>query len=557
MRPQPPHEDDHLELDQLKEELHRLERRIDALEHWPAPRPAAAAPIITTPVISPESLLTGAPNALAAAGRAVLGLAGAFLLRALAESGAIPGLLVVLAAILYAVTWLVFSVRTREQDTFGSSLYGITAALILAPLLWEATLRFHVLPPMVAAAILPAFLLLSDALAWSRMSGAVIAVTTLATLVTALALMVQTGDLVPFALAILAIACVIEASACRGHARSMRIPAAVAADFAIWLIYFLMTRPSGMPEHYQPVSAGMSIALGTLLFAAYAVSIAWQCAILRRAIAVGEIIQMIVVFVLACGGALMIGPARSALFVGACCAVAGAGCYFTAFLRFAGTQIRNHHVFAAWGAALCLLGCALILSPREVTLLWSAAAVLTTLAGANASLATLRVHGLIYLIAAALVSGFPAVLLDAFTGTTVPHPSAAVLVIGVASACCLAAAFRSESAVLNLLPSLLAAGSLGAVLILAIRVIDGSPSASLLATARTVVICGLALTLGFLGSRAAHPELVWISYLAIALGTVKLVVEDFRHGNPAALAVSLVCYGAVLILTPKLTRRVV
>jgi hypothetical protein len=40
---------------------------------------------------------------------------------------------------------------------------------------------------------------------------------------------------------------------------------------------------------------------------------------------------------------------------------------------------------------------------------------------------------------------------------------------------------------------------------------------------------------------------------SIALGTVKLVMEDFRQSHPAALAVSLVCYGAVLILVPKLS----
>jgi hypothetical protein len=95
----------------------------------------------------------------------VLGLAGAFLLRALAESGAMPILLVLLAAILYAATWLVFSVRTRQQDTFGSSIYGITAVLILAPLLWEGTLRFNVLPPVATAGILIAFQVLSSTLA--------------------------------------------------------------------------------------------------------------------------------------------------------------------------------------------------------------------------------------------------------------------------------------------------------------------------------------------------------------------------------------------------------
>jgi hypothetical protein len=39
------------------------------------------------------------------------------------------------------------------------------------------------------------------------------------------------------------------------------------------------------------------------------------------------------------------------------------------------------------------------------------------------------------------------------------------------------------------------------------------------------------------------------------MGSVKLLLEDFRHSSPAALAISLVCYGAVLIVAPRLARN--
>ena len=65
----------------------------------------------------------------------------------------------------------------------------------------------------------------------------------------------------------------------------------------------------------------------------------------------------------------------------------------------------------------------------------------------------------------------------------------------------------------------------------------------------------MALGFGFAGSRTGHRELVWISYAAIALGTVKLLLEDFRQSHPAALALSLLCYGALLILVPKLATK--
>jgi hypothetical protein len=49
----------------------------------------------------------------------------------------------------------------------------------------------------------------------------------------------------------------------------MRIPAATAADLAIWLLLFVMTRPGGVPENYKPVAAVASLTLCGLLFLIY------------------------------------------------------------------------------------------------------------------------------------------------------------------------------------------------------------------------------------------------------------------------------------------------
>ena len=71
---------------------------------------------------------------------------------------------------------------------------------------------------------------------------------------------------------------------------------------------------------------------------------------------------------------------------------------------------------------------------------------------------------------------------------------------------------------------------------------------------RTAVTCLAALGLGYAGSRGSRVELGWLAYAAIALGTLKLLVEDFRFGNAGTLVVSLLFYGLVLILLPKVTR---
>jgi hypothetical protein len=79
--------------------------------------------------------------------------------------------------------------------------------------------------------------------------------------------------------------------------------------------------------------------------------------------------------------------------------------------------------------------------------------------------------------------------------------------------------------------------------------------ASRLSVVRTVVNCALALTLGFLGSRWKRIELGWVAYAAVAFGTLKLLFEDLRFGNAASLVVSLLFYGLILILLPRLIRR--
>jgi hypothetical protein len=163
-------------LEQLNERLRDLERRVSALEGHQrksaadAHAAAGAAPQEPLPPATfggspPVKTPTGAATVL---GKAVLGIAGAYLLRALAESGAIRKLPVLIAAIVYASLWIVWAVRTHATSRFASVTYGVTSALILAALLWESTVRFQVLPPIFAAVELVAFAVLALALAWPR-----------------------------------------------------------------------------------------------------------------------------------------------------------------------------------------------------------------------------------------------------------------------------------------------------------------------------------------------------------------------------------------------------
>ena len=224
-------------------------------------------------------------------------------------------------------------------------------------------------------------------------------------------------------------------------------------------------------------------------------------------------------------------------------AIACAACYFTAFLRFSRRAPQPSRLRRLGNRAR---NARLPPDPAHIgtTLIWSIAAILATLAGPR-----LRIHGALYLLAAALISGLPAILVNAFTGNVLEPAPLALWIMAVSSLCCYAAFGRTPEKV-STLSALLAALSLAALLILI-----GKPSLALLATVRTLITCALALAFCFLGARTGRRELVWISYVAIALGTIKLVMEDFRQSSPAALALSLLCYGALLILIPKLSAK--
>jgi len=225
-------------LEQLAGQVRNLERRVAALEGQnensstgdlaggsvalQRPRPPA-----TWHGFPPLEISSGAVPIL---GKAVLGIAGAYLLRALAESTGVPKAPLLVLAILYACFWLVWAIRVHHSSRFASAAYAVTSALILSPLLWESTVRFEVLSPAVAAAVTVVFVVLAIALAWRDDLQLIPWIATLASVVTAVALIIETHDLVPITAALLSAGIVTEAAACLGHRLTLRAIPALAAD---------------------------------------------------------------------------------------------------------------------------------------------------------------------------------------------------------------------------------------------------------------------------------------------------------------------------------------
>ncbi|HZW96306.1 MAG TPA: hypothetical protein VFF64_25390 [Candidatus Eremiobacteraceae bacterium] len=563
------------DVEQLSERVRDLERRISALEgqtenarHTP-PTPAPVAPGSVARTESwPQEPGHGFPasnlsaGVLPVFGKAVLGIAGAYLLRAVAEWGTLPKLALLVVAIAYSGMWLVWAFSTHATNHFASVTYAITAALILSPMLWESTVSFQVLSPVFTAAVLVAFVVLALGLAWRQNLQVIPWIATLAAVATALALIIATRDLVPFTVGLLAIALATEVTVCLGRQLTLRAVPAIAADFAVWLLVYLMTSPEGAPSEYRPIGATTITALCLALLAIYGGSIGLRSLGLRYRLTVFEIGQGVVAFVLATFGTLRASPGSAAALGGFFLLVA-AVCYWGALSRFTvDVETRNRRVCATYAVALLLAGNLLLFPVSFQVPFLSLAAVAAAFLYVRTNKLSLGIHVSIYLLAAAILSGLLNLAGNALAGSVPSGLDASTWVVTASAVLCYAIGWRVsfdqwKPRLLWIVPCVLVAGVAAALAVMVgVRLGSGSGmlNASRLSVVRTLVTCSVALILGFGGSRLKHAELLWAAYLAIAFGTLKLLFEDLRFGNATSLVASLLFYGLVLILIPALTR---
>jgi len=591
-----------LTLQELTQQLRGLEHRVAALEATsPAIRPAAtersrppevsgAGPSSTeAPPASNDPYVTKAASSRPATfggfpptdlpagtvpilGKAVLGIAGAYLLRALTESSSIPKLPILLLAIFYAVGWMAIAVRTHAVNRFASTTYSVTSALILAPLLWESTVRFQTLSATFTATVLAAYVVVAIGLSWRGNLQVIPWLATLASVATALALIIATHDLVPLTCALLAIALATEAAAGLGRNRSLRAIPAFAADLAVIILVFILAADN-IPEGYRAASSATITALCLCLLAIYSGSIGVRCFLKRETITIFDVAQAMLAFGVASYGALRathdaIAPALGILFL-----LFAVVCYWGAFSRFLGdSHTRNRRVSATWAGALLLAGSFLLFSATlqiPFLCLASAAAVLVYVRTRRFSL---PLHASFCLAAAAAVSPLLVYAAGALAGQVPGAPDWRALLVVATAGLCYAAGSRVTEAqpkrhLVWTVPAAIVGFATAAVTVVAIVSEAGAPPLSrfsrqggvfdfaALSVVRTIVNCALALALGFLGSRAQRIELRWVAYAAVAFGTLKLLFEDLRFGNAASLVVSLLFYGLVLILLPRFARR--
>lgn len=540
----------------LEDALGHLRARLDRLEGR-----AAASPPPPAPVEAPRpSSTAGEESLVTLAGVMLVALAGAYLVRALTDGGTLSAMTGVGLGLVYASAFLLGAGRAAAaRRPLAASTHAMTAALIAYPLLWETTVRFGLLAPPVALALLVA--VVSLALWIAQRHGLVLLawVHVGAGLVSSLGFLVATRHLAAVTLALLALATFVEALGPRLPSAALRWPVAGALDLGVLVLAWLAGRAQGLPEGYPPVSTARAALLTLSPALLYLASLAGATLRGRRALTLLETAQLAVALVLGLEGASHVLEARGASTAPVALSALGLGlaAYVLAFAFVERREGRgsNFYVYSTGGALLLFIGTIRVLAPGPRVVVWSTLAIVAAALGRRFGRNTLRYHALAYLAGACLAGGL---LRLAVAGLFAPAPVALSALAGVAWTAGLATyaliAGGGQGKGWELPPRLSAAllvvcavpGGVAAALA---RPLGGHPS--LLMGLRTAALAALALALAALG-RAGRPEARWLAYAALAAGAFKLVVQDLPAGQAAELFSSFLLLGGAAVLTSRL-----
>jgi hypothetical protein len=557
-------------LGRIDQALADIHRRLDALEarelRSPAPLRAELAAMReeTSPLLS-----IGRPDLstlVSLVGRTFVVLGGAYLLRALTESGRLPGRGGVVLGFAYAAAWFGAADRAGITRPLSGLFHGLAAVVISLPLLWEASAHFKLLSPPASAAMLMVIAGLALGVAWHRHLQSLAGVAVIGSIAATAGLVVATGRPLPFATGLVALgACTLWLSDVRGW-WWLRWPPALAADLAaIVLVGRAVVVPPQEPH-------GAVAALLLALMAVYVGSVAWRTLWADRRVQIFDVIQTPCAVGIGLVGALIVaraeaGPATMAL--GGLGLIGAAASYVAAFgiLRRRSGARANVVFFSTMAVALLLVGGNALLSGPVLVAWYGALAVTAAILGGRVAEPQLSLQATVLGFAMAVVSGTVVWAADVWLtrGPWLPLSAAHVATVVVAAACLAIPPKVSEtdsgrvplvSIARFILVVVLVVGIGGIVVWWLGPLVAGEPlDAGRLASMTTAVLAVSAVAVAALSRVAPWVEFRWLVYPVLVVGGIKLVVDDFRHSSPATLFAALALYGVALILAPRILRR--
>jgi hypothetical protein len=553
-------------LERLSSRVDELEGRVHALEH-PSEKIAPASDAAFTSSFAlktDESAAEETSGAFALLGRGMLGIAGAYVLRAVAESHALPRTAVAGVAVAYATAWLVWAGWSRTAGRLAQAVYAGASVVILAPMLWELTLHFKTFSALVTAAILAAYAALPAIIQRKRDAAPVAWVAQGAVAVTALFLGVATHAPLPFIATLLLLVALCEYAAVRRGREGVRPLVLLVSDIAIWGMIFIYSGPLNARADYPNLDASALIAPAWLLWAINGTSLTVRSVFLQKRVAALEAIQAMVSFALAVSSVLFFAPKSGTRLLGLACLLLAAACYTAVFRRFLPwDERRNVLVFGSWSAALAIAGVAWCMLPGPAAVCLALGALAAVAFGTRLRCAMLEFHGLLFLVSAAVISGTPQYAFGELAGSAPPRPG--LLLIAVTVCTVLFYGLIKERSgeewqqqFLHLVSSLLACFALSALIVQGLLGVAASVmhlGAHHIAFIRTFTLCAVSAVFAFGGSRWSRPEMTRIAYVGLAFVAAKLLFEDLRHGRMEFIAGSISLFALTLITVPRLARK--
>lgn len=553
-------------VEELARTVQELARKLEALERagFVPARSGLLSGLDASPSAAPKeggATLVGVASHF---GGFCVALGGAYLLRALAESGAVGLGLGLGLGLAYAAGLLALAARAAaSKRSLGATFHALAAAAVAFPLVFEGTLRHGALPPWVASLLLSAFAAAGLALAWRGSLRAVAWVFVMGPLLSGFVLLFKTRALVVFGPEALA---ATVAAAVVGYSRGwggLRWTAALLLDLAmalLWVVCAGLKGPAWLPA---PTVVTAQVVFLVTFLGLFAARTFWR----KQPVFVFELAQTALALLLGFEGALHLAgrqpaaPAALALLLAALC-------YGAALSGRAPGGALGFAYFSSVASVLMLEGLRAALPPLPLVLVFGALAVGASALGKRPECHCLQAHAALFGFASAAASGGMAAAVDGFTGNPAgpwADPGLAPWLSVVAGAAAYAVLVRRGGAEAHwgwtfpraaLLLATLAAfgGWLMAQLARAFAQAPGDAAdGGRLAALRTAVLAAAALALAAGGSRRFR-EMRWLVYPLIGLSALKVLVEDVPQGRPATLVLSLVAFGGSLIAAPILLR---
>ncbi len=235
-----------------------------------------------------------------------------------------------------------------------------------------------------------------------------------------------------------------------------------------------------------------------------------------------------------------------------------------AFLPRDSAAALNFYFYSSLALIFVLTGLAVSTDGAAQAMALTTLAALLAIAWRRSGRVTLGGHAAMALVAASISGGLLTVAETAFVGEL-----PAIAVLGTAgftllvaltisgsrmAGCHLPRPFASDTPAI-LIGLLALAGTAGAVTLVMGRAAGWSAAdAGLLATARTALLSALAVLAAWLHRPGRFSSIGTIAYPLLAAIGIKLVLSDLRDSSAATLFIALACYGAALVLVPRMHR---